>query len=103
MLKTSVLAVAAIFLVATAGAVHAQGGGYHWHPPRQTNPDTVASNPDSREIFAAHPNSLAETVGATSPSAMVRNRAGRIFAGHPNTYYLEKYGGFVKDVSMADK
>ena len=104
MLKTlSAIALTAT-LLAGAGAAYAQGGYYDWDTGRETYPNTVARYADNQEIFAGHGNLLAETRGKTRAGTVARNREARIFAGHPNTYHLERGGNLVAgDVSVAEK
>ncbi len=104
MLKTLTAIALTATLLAGAGAAYAQGGYYDWDTGRETYPNTVARHADNQEIFASHPNLLAETRGATRTDTVARNQQARIFAGHPNTYHLERDGGLVAgDISVAEK
>ncbi len=64
----------------------------------------MARYADNQEIFATHPNLLAETRGKTRAGTVARNQTARIFAGHPNTYHLERGGNLgAGDFSVAEK
>ena len=104
MLKTLTAIALTATLLAGAGAAYAQGGYYDWDTGRETYPNTVARHADNQEIFAGHGNLFAETRGETKAGTVARNVDARIFAGHPNTYHLERGGSLTAgDISVAEK